>query len=362
MTIIIFLLVLGVLVFVHELGHFLAAKISKMRVDEFALGFPPRLFSIKKGETKYSINLLPLGGYVKIFGESPDPAKSEEKDPRSFVSKNRGLQTFVLLAGILFNILFAWGLFSYGFITGIPTSSSAAPSERLENPRLLILSTYPDSPAQKVGLRSGDEILFVGTDSDKVEMINQDTVSQFINSHPGKDISVLIKRGNETTTFTLTPEEHIIEGKYAIGVSMDYVGILKLPPFQAIAQGGLFTIDTTVGVAKGMTKFITDAVTGKGSLAEVTGPVGIANLVGDVTKLGFSYLITFTAFISINLAILNLVPFPALDGGRLLFVIIEAVTRKKIPVAFANTLNTIGFFLLILLMVVITYKDIVRLF
>src|SRR3989338_1211632 len=190
MTLILFLIVLAILVFVHEVGHFVAAKIARMRVDEFGIGFPPTIASVQKGETKYALNIIPLGGYVKIFGESPSESEAGSlTDSRSFVSKNRGLQAMVLIAGILFNLIFAWMLYSVGFMTGMPTPTGGVLSEDLKDPKFLVISLYPDGPAEKAGVKSGDEIIFVGTEEEKVDPLTPATVRQFISTHPEQEIT-----------------------------------------------------------------------------------------------------------------------------------------------------------------------------
>ncbi|OHA34505.1 MAG: hypothetical protein A2928_04255 [Candidatus Taylorbacteria bacterium RIFCSPLOWO2_01_FULL_45_15b] len=363
MTLILFLIVLAILVFVHEVGHFVAAKIARMRVDEFGIGFPPTIASVQKGETKYALNIIPLGGYVKIFGESPSESEAGSlTDSRSFVSKNRGLQAMVLIAGILFNMIFAWGLVSLGFMTGMPTASGGAPVTELKNPRLLVISLYPEGPAEIAGMKVGDELTFVGTPAESVAALEPQPVREFISSHPNEPILFKVKRGEEIRDISIEPSTTLIGGQTVVGISMDIVGIQKLAPHKAVIAGFAMTGDITVAVVKGIYGLIRDAILGRADFSQVAGPVGIAGLVGDASRLGFAYLISFTALISINLAVLNLVPFPALDGGRLLFVAIEAITRRKIPHKVANIANTIGFSLLILLMIVITYKDIIKLF
>ncbi len=248
LTIVIFIVIIAALVFVHELGHFLAAKISGVRVDEFSIGFPPRIFSKIIGETKYSIGCLPLGGYVKIFGEDGETGNS------SFATKSKWIQAFILISGIIGNIIFAWILFSVALMLG-------------------------------------------------------------------------------------------------------HVGL-----FSSLYEGARTTLQAFSAIIVGLFQIVVDAFRGINDFGELSGPVGIASLVGQAQKMGVEYVVSFAAFISLNLAVINLVPFPALDGGRILFVIIEAIKRKNISAKVANAVNTVGFSILLLLIVIVTIKDVINIF
>ncbi|MEK7644782.1 MAG: site-2 protease family protein [Patescibacteria group bacterium] len=387
MTIIIFILILGALVFVHELGHFLMAKAFGIRVDEFALGFPPRLFKWKpkNSETTYSLNLLPLGGYVKIFGENPDEAslKGPEKK-RSLVSKPKYAQVLVLIAGIASNIVFAWLLISGGFMIGLPVSVGDRYADAVRDQEVVVREVAPGSPAAAAGFLPEDVLVYlevnpevpgnvVGIDGHTPKEIlrgsgvTPTSVRRMIAQHPDEPISVLVKRLGQTQTSTgnafleVTPHTSADQGRAAIGIVMDEVGVLKLPWHRALWEGLFFTKDIVVVTAQQIVHFLGQVFTGQADMDQVSGPVGIASQVGEARTLGFAYVLSFTAFISINLALLNLVPFPALDGGRILFVCIEAIIRRPIKPIIANWLNGLGFVLLILLMIVIAYNDIVKL-
>lgn len=362
MSIILFLVILVILIVSHEFGHFIVAKIAKIRVDEFAFGFPPRLWSIKKGETEYAINALPFGGYVKIFGENPDEESLRGPEhKRSLVTQPKWVQAAVISAGVVFNIILAWLLLSLGFMIGFPTSLGGSDFEKYaQDTALTITSVMQKAPADMAGLKVGDKIVSLSSDKDILGVVSPDSVKAFIESHEEKSLNLSYKRNDSTFQTTITPRAGVIENKAAIGISMDMIGIVKLPVHKALWEGAKntwFLLDET---ARGLYGMIKNAVIGQGSLASVTGPVGIVKMVGDASSLGFVYLIGFTALISINLAIVNLIPIPALDGGRLLFIIIEAIKRSPIKPKIANTVNTIGFALLMILMVVVTYHDIVR--
>ncbi|MEY2640841.1 MAG: hypothetical protein RL150_234 [Candidatus Parcubacteria bacterium] len=363
MSIIIFIIVLGVLIFVHELGHFLVAKWAKIRVDEFAIGFPPRLVSFQKGETRYALNLIPFGGYVKIFGENPDDASMAAGATDSFVHRSKWIQAAVLVAGVTFNVLFAWLLFSISFMSGFPAIVTEDNAAQVKDAQTVVTSVLPNSPASEAGLTVGDAIVMLEVPEKAIlGKPSVEGVQQFIATHGTEAITVTITRADTEQTIVVTPSETIVADKPAIGISMNYVGELTLGPIAALIEGASTTGGMIRDTAVGLGTFLLDIVRGKAAFDQVAGPVGIVGLVGDASQFGFIYLLGFTAFISINLAVLNLIPFPALDGGRLLFVLIEGITRRPIKPVVANTVNAVGFALLILLMVVITVSDVVKLF
>lgn len=362
MSIILFIIVLGVLIFVHELGHFLVAKWAKIRVDEFAIGFPPRLVSVQRGETRYALNLIPFGGYVKIFGENPDDASLAEGATNSFARRSKWIQAAVLVAGVTFNVLFAWLLFSVSFMSGFPAIVTEENAAQVTDAQTVVTSVLPNSPASEAGLTVGDAILMLEVpDRAVLGKPSVEGVQQFIATHGTEPVVLTVRRDGEERAITVTPTETIVADKPAIGISMNYVGVLTLGPVAALTEGAVTTVTMMRDTAVGLGTFLFDIVRGQAAFDQVAGPVGIVGLVGDASQFGFVYLLGFTAFISINLAVLNLIPFPALDGGRLLFVLIEGVTRRQIKPSIANTINAVGFMLLILLMVVITVSDVVKL-
>jgi len=371
MNVIIFFIILLVLVLIHEFGHFFAAKSFGIRVDEFGFGFPPKLFGIKFGETLYSFNLLPIGGFVKIFGENSELERSRygagpnEDQDRSFQYKAKWKQAIVLFAGVFMNFLLAWFLFSFGFMSGFPTSvGNAISGYNLEDVNLVVVSVSAKSPAENAGLSSGDKIVFMNSADGAVTNLNPDSVKSFVVSHKDKEIEVGYTRGkDESLQFTkVTPVANTEDGKPMIGIAMDEIGIAKLSFFPAFSEGMRLMLSVTKDTALGLYGLISEGIRGKGNFSSVMGPVGMVGIVGDAYQFGFVYLLSFAALISINLAIINLIPFPALDGGRLFFLLIEKIKGSRLNPKFSNTANMIGFGILILLMLVVTYHDVVKLF
>ncbi|MCK5027708.1 MAG: site-2 protease family protein [Candidatus Pacebacteria bacterium] len=367
MSIITFIIVLLVIVLVHEFGHFIVAKRSGIRVDEFGFGFPPKIFGKKFGETLYSINLFPIGGFVRIFGETPNEESISGPDAkRSLFNKSKWTQAAVLGAGVIFNFLLAWVLFIGIFLMGAPYSvtDNIPKGGVIEDPRLTVTYVLPDSPADRAGIKPGDKIVWVRSEENDVLSEPTDVeVQQFVSEYPYDMITIAYKRGNtQLDTIEVKPEHSERLGRPAIGITMDNVGRLRLPAHRAVLEGTKTTGVMTVAVTIGLFDFFRGIMTGGADFEAVAGPIGIVGVVGDAAQLGIVSVMILTAVISINLGLINLFPFPALDGGRLLFLGIEAVRKKSIKPQVANTVNSIGFFLLLLLMAIITYYDIVDLF
>lgn len=368
MSVILFIFILFILVLVHELGHFIVAKLFKIRVDEFGFGYPPRAAKLFRWKgTDFTLNWLPFGGFVKIFGEDPtENMPPQEGDTSSsdvahnFAYKPWYAQALVLIAGVAMNFILGWLLLSVGFMAGIPTSvSSESPDLAIENVSLMITGITPSSPAMEAGILPGDVLTSLEAGQDLLADPTIEEVQQFVQQHGDAAIVVHVERKNTIKEFSLTP--HTIDGTPAIGISMDMVGTLKLPFFQSLWMGLKNAGHMTIVIVQTFANLIHDAVLGKADLSQVTGPVGIVGVVGNAYRIGLVYLISLTALISLNLTVINLIPFPALDGGRLVFVLIETIIRRPIPPKVANILNVVGFGLLILFMLVVTYHDVLKL-
>lgn len=363
MSVIIFIIILAILVLVHEFGHFIVAKKSGIRVDEFGLGFPPKIWSKKWRGTLYTLNAIPFGGFVKIFGEDSHSEEiTSENRSESFVYKPKWIQAAVLVAGVSMNVLFAWFVVSLSFMIGVAAPTDYSGYGKVENAKLVVTEVLANSPAFTAGLKAGDEIdKIVTNNSDLSSDISPDDFKNLIKNSTG-DVELTIRRGDITNTISLSPKYDEVRKTRMVGIGMDSIGVLKLPIHLAVLEGARTTWLIAHQTSSGLLDFFKGIFTMKSDLSQVSGPVGIAKVVGEARALGFVYLLTLTAVISINLAIINLLPFPALDGGRLLFVAIEAVTRRPIHPKVVRWTNTVGFAFLIILMLVVTTHDIIKLF
>jgi len=341
LTIVAFIGVIVVLIVAHELGHFITAKASGVKVEEFGIGFPPRLLSVRRGETLYSLNAIPLGGFVKMAGEE-DP-----KEPRSLASKSIGIRLLVLSAGSLMNALLPLLLFSIAFM--IPHNVVIG--------QVFVEEVAPNSPAAMAGIESGDMI--IGINGRTVN--NTIDLSRYIQLNLGKDTTIVVKHSDSTTEdIKAIPRWKPPEGQGAIGIVVNtaYPTIVSqhYPFWRAIPMGASECIETFVLFKNGIISMIIGATP-----VEVAGPVGIAQITGEVAKAGISPLLEFAGFISINLAIINILPLPALDGGRIVFVLLEWVRRgKRVSPKTEGLVHFIGFAMLMVLILLITYQDIIR--
>jgi regulator of sigma E protease len=353
-AIIIFVIILGLLVFVHELGHFIMAKRAGMNVEEFGFGFPPRIFGIKRGETIYSINLIPLGGFVRITGEDG----SDNIDPKSFGNKSFFQRFAVLIAGVTMNLIFAWVLISLALGLGLPTVlNSANPlpaSARVSYVEVTVIGVDIGSPADQAGLKIGDSI--EGINGAVITTVEEmQTLTALVS---GEETVFAFSRGDLSFERNIIPRINPPEGEGPIGISLSTVGRVSYPWYETLPRGLVSTFNLMLGILVAFGTIIVGLLSGQGAAgAELAGPVGIAVLTRDVAQLGFVYLVQFTAVLSVNLAIINALPFPALDGGRILFLLVEKIRGRKMKLQAEQIANTVGFGLLILLMVFVTIKD-----
>ncbi len=364
LTAILFILILAVLILVHELGHFVTAKLFAIKVDEFGLGFPPRLFGKKVGETTYTLNAIPLGGFVKIFGEDGDEEDSSHEaigtreNKRSFAHKPNWVKAIILVAGITMNIIFGYILISIGFMIGLPISADSPDYTPGTKTALVITSVLPDSPADKAGLIGGDVIIDASAGKNTPVTLSPDSVAALIEKSQ-TPVVITYQRGESAPRkATITPSDSIVSDRHAIGITMDMVGILKLSIIPAFIQGAKTSAQLIEGIVVGLWSFFGQLFTGQSHLSQVSGPIGIAKVVGQARSIGFVYVLSLVALISFNLAVINLVPIPALDGGRLFFIVIEIISRKKISAKAQQIAGGISFALLIILMIVISIHDV----
>ncbi|OGN16702.1 MAG: hypothetical protein A3C88_02715 [Candidatus Yanofskybacteria bacterium RIFCSPHIGHO2_02_FULL_50_12] len=357
LTALIFIVVLGVLVLVHEFGHFLFAKRAGMRVDEFGFGFPPRLLSWRKGETRYSINAIPFGGFVKIMGEDGD-----ERGPRSFASASFSHRMLVILAGVAMNVLLAAVFLMLVNFFGMRIGLSEGDTLGARNLQVQLVSVSEGSPAAAAGLQPLDAMAGYYEDGRLIRIDSPKELQDIVARHAGEPVVFQVGRGGDLIEKTITPRVNPPEGQGALGVSLALTGEVSYPWYEAIWRGihnaAIITYHTVLAYYDLLkTLFIHGTL-----IAEVSGPIGIATLTGQAADVGFNYLLQFVALISINLAVLNVIPFPALDGGRAVLLIVEKLKGSPIPKQAEGMINMIGFYLLIMLMIYVTFKDLSKFF
>lgn len=364
-ALILFFIVLGVLVFVHELGHFWAARLSGIKVTEFGLGFPPKAFGYKPkdSEVEYTVNWLPIGGFVKIFGEDYESISDDDPDKnRAFFNASKLKQIFVLVSGVLMNLLIALVLFTIASWSG-----GYVVTDQVENrDGFIVASVNPGSPADRSGLQSGDKIIKLESGSLVLSEAELDSESftEFIVSSDSA-LAISIERDDDVQVIDVEPTTGLIAedaNRKAIGVYAESLRFEHASFFEGIKLGFDKTWSSLNSVVSGFWQIISSAFSGSGRevISSLAGPVGIAQLSAQAYDVGIGALLTFAAFLSINLVVLNLLPFPALDGGRVVMVLIEAIKGSPINSKVAGYVNLAGFALLLLLMLVITAQDIIR--
>jgi regulator of sigma E protease len=335
---------IAVLILTHEAGHFFAAKLFGMKVDEFGFGFPPRIFAIRRGETEYSFNWLPFGGFVKIAGENepvagdpsvPDDVPHEDRK-RYFTSQPIWKRMIVILAGVAINFVTGWLVISAIFMMGTPKA-------------VVITDIQPDSPAAVAGLKAGDMVRGFETSNDLITAIE---------ASRGKEFSLAVRRGGEELNFTVIPRDIVQEGQGRVGVVLADGGVDRQPPHLAawygLRQAGVLSYMTV----KGFYQIVSQLVVRQELASGVVGPVGIFSVAQQTGELGYIYLLQLFALIAINLAVINVLPLPALDGGRFLFLIIEKIKGSPLSQKFEVRLILGTYALLAILMIALTVRDV----
>lgn len=331
------ILVFGLLIIFHELGHFIAAKRVGIKVHEFSVGFGPKLLSIPRGETAYNLRLFPLGGFVRMAGM--DPAEEVEDEEKSYKNKTVGQRAAVIAAGPLMNFLLAALLLMVIFMVhGFPT------------PTTTIGKLVPGQPAENAGLKPGDRIIAINDQP----VTRWEDITSLVNAHPGQPITVTVLRDGGKEKFKLVTAVNA-EGRGMIGI-YPRQEMRPLGPFAALYRG----MEYTVRLSGLILEFVGRMIVGQAP-AEVGGPVRIVQEIHTAVQLGFFYLLQLAAFLSINLGLFNLLPIPALDGSRLLFLALEGLRGRPVDPTKENFVHLVGFGLLLLLIMVITYKDILGL-
>ncbi|NCA95458.1 MAG: RIP metalloprotease RseP [Methanomicrobia archaeon] len=384
LTIVIFILVLSVLVFAHELGHFFTARSLGVKAEEFGFGFPPRALGFYRNEKKrwrlvmgnrsveslensseasirpaakatvYSLNYLPLGGFVKIKGENGEG----KNDQDSFAAKKIWERMVILSAGVIMNVILAWFLFSLGYLIGLPqTTDTLGKKAIVSESSVQIAEVMPESPASFAGLMPGD--IFLKVEGEAVD--SEPELQALIGARDSQVTTLTILRGDKEETILVTPTV-TTSNRATMGVAIFSAGLVRYPFFPALIEGAKTTGWMIKEIVLAFGGLLGDLFSGEKVGDQFAGPVGIASITGQAARLGFTYLLQFMALLSLNLAVINILPLPALDGGRILFLFIEKLKGKPVKREVEALIHNLGFFLLIALIIFITYKDIIKLF
>lgn len=360
-TIIAFIAILSILVLIHELGHFLVAKKLGIKVEEFGFGFPPRVWGVKKGETIYSINLLPVGGFVKLYGEDDagggklkvksDKSNSNSSDgdiKRAFYARPLWQRITVVVAGVVMNFILAVVIISFLFASqGVPLPSK----------NIIVSEIAPNSPAARAGIQKGDKLI-------KFNDLSINKTDDFIletKKNLGKEVGLTILRDSKEVKVVLKPRLNAPKGQGAIGVSITNIEVKKYSVLEAPIYGTYEAMKFSWMILGGLGTMVRDAATGHIKPETVAGPIGVAQLTGEAVRAGWFAVLWFTALLSLNLAVLNIMPIPALDGGRFFFMLIELVFRRKVSPKYEAMAHGVGLVLLLGLMALITLVDVSRL-
>ncbi|EKE18415.1 MAG: hypothetical protein ACD_9C00342G0004 [uncultured bacterium] len=366
LTLFVFIFILGLLVFVHELGHFVVARKNGIKCDEFGFGFPPRAIGVyfddkakkwktvkgsKEIETKntiYSLNWIPIGGFVKIKGEDGDG----KKDKDSFASKSALVRISVLSAGVIMNFILAWVLLSATFMIG---SYQDVTGENNPNAKVLIEGIEDGSPAQLMGMKIGDVVLKDGAGNDLKTVLD---VQKYVGDNVGNEIALFVERGDEQIKLNGTPRLNDETGRGVLGISsLGEVAVASYGFFESFwrglqEMGNMFVMIGSV---------FAGLLQGQNTGVKVMGPVNLAIFTGQIIPLGFVFLLRFIAIFSVNLGIINILPFPALDGGRILFILIEKIKGSKVNQKVESIVHSVGMMILLSVMLLVTMREIMGL-
>lgn len=379
---IIFFALLALLVLTHELGHFLVSLWAGVQVEEFGFGLPPRLIGLVKIKDKekkktfwkiihkyskinydskeaaspiYSINAIPFGGFVKIFGEDGE----EKQDPKSFAAQKIWKRFAILIAGILMNFLLGVGLFTYGYWSGFP--EIVEDTANIKDAKVQILNISPNSPAETAGLKMGDNIKsIILSDQEKFSIDKVETLQTLIKEGAGQNITMEVTRGNDIYRFNIVPRINPPEGEGPIGISPARIGIIRYPVIQAFKIAFIESLQLIWIMYDYLKNIIGHLIHAQKVAVDVSGPIGIVVLTNQFREMGFPYLVKFAGLISLNLAFINFLPFPALDGGRILFLLIEKIKGRPVSPKLEQIIHTVGLYSLLLLMILVTFKDFSR--
>ncbi len=364
------------MVLVHEMGHFITAIKSGITAHEFGFGFPPRIVGIVEDEktgkrkviwgnkdyhgdkTMYSLNWFPLGGFVRIKGED-----GQDKSPDSFATKSIFTRFKVLIAGVTMNFILAWVLINIVLMMGAPEvfNDKIDPNKIVSGPQVQINSIEPKSPADEMGIKIGDVVKETCVENKCITIDSSEKLRDSVLAANGGEVQISVLRGDEKLAFTGIPRTEINENQGALGISMSDVAIVKYSFFEAIGEGLFRVFSLTLMILGAFFGLIKSIFVSQDVAQGVAGPVGIAMLVQQMKDLGFVYILQFAAVLSVNLAIINALPIPALDGGRILFLIFEKIKGRPVNQKVEGVIHTVSFVALMILILVITANDILKL-
>ncbi|MBP9815906.1 site-2 protease family protein [Candidatus Woesebacteria bacterium] len=354
-TILIFFIVLSILVIIHEAGHFIAAKLNGIKVEEFGFGLPPRVFGFHIGETLYSLNALPFGGFVKVLGEEEEELTgkklSKEDLGRAFSRKRSWQKIMVLVAGVTCNFLLGWFIMSYLFTRGVPVPSEIVSVEEV----------VTNSPAEKAGLLKGDKIRSMQFNETVETIESTEELTAFAKAHGDEEITLTVQRGEGNISLSIIPRKNPPAGQGALGLVISNYEIKKYSITEAPLLGLTESVKMTKLIFTEFSKTLFRFVTFQKQEAEIAGPVGIARLTSAAARQGMDALLQMIGLLSLNLAVINILPFPALDGGRLALVLYEMISRRKVNPNIERKLNMAGFAFLLSLIALVTVNDIIKL-
>lgn len=358
LTFLTFIIVFSLVIFVHEFGHFIMGRKFGVKVEEFGFGYPPRIKAIKKGNMEISLNWIPFGGFVKLKGL--DEIVSDKRglliEEDSFMAKKAWQRGLILSSGVLMNIVLTFFLITAGYLIGLPSVIDEKTSGHVRNEQIQVYEVMKDTPADQANIRTGDIILSV--DQQKFKKIKD--LQNYNADKVGESITLTLKRSGEQLNIQLSPKviDETKQGK--LGFSLIETGLVSFPVHQAIYHGLKSTFSLIWQIIYGIYDIIKTALVTHHVSADIAGPVGIAVISGQVAKMGFIYILQFVAILSLTLAIMNFLPLPALDGGRVIFILIEKIRGRPVNQRIENLIHTFGFYLLFLLLVVVSFRDLQR--
>lgn len=356
MSILVILILLSLIIIIHELGHFIAAKKSGVLVEEFGIGLPPRILSLRYGETIYSLNLLPFGGFVRLFGEEELELQKKtlpkNLNNRRFTNKKPWQKALIISAGVIANFFLGWLIISYLFTQGVPVKSN----------KIIIEKVAKNSPAEKAGIKSGDIILAIQTNEGLFKLTSTEDLIAKTKKNAGKKIILLINRDKKEITREIIPRINPPKNEGPLGVVITSFIEKKYSWYEAPFYGLKESLRTTALIVKELVKTLVLFLTFQKPQFDVAGPVGIFKITHEAIKFGHNAVLQIIGLLSLNLAVINILPFPALDGGRLALVLYEVVAKKRPNPKVEKYLNLIGFAVLLSLIIIVTINDIKKLF